>query len=195
MIKAFIFISIAITIAFTAGCSSGVGQQNSIPEEIKLITDSYIAERTGEEFFNAYIELAGTGISADSQNYNLVYRFNIPGKDYINEEIRIITDMNGDIINIPVPGIPGCTKDASLCEFNIDEKEAKKIAEDNGLSRGKKGFKTDFTWQPEYERYVWKISSVIDESEGTHGYRGSGEVIIINPASGAVLDKSEWFVR
>jgi hypothetical protein len=195
MKKIFFFIITAVFFISAAGCSSSTGQQKSVPEEIKRLADTYITERTGEELFESSFRYDSAKSSADSVYYNLVYRFSIPGKEYIDEEIKIIIDSSGTVINKPVQGIPECIKDPSQCEFNVSEREAVGIAEDNGLEKGKKGLLAEFVWQPEYSRYVWKVNSVTSESEGTHGYRGSGEVIIINPASGMVLDKSEWFVR
>jgi hypothetical protein len=188
-----ISLNILLVIVIMSGCSSSISQQIDAPEEIRNSADKYISERTGDEFFKSYINLLSAKTGADSL-YTLIYRFHIPGNPYIDEEIRIITDKNGKIRNAPVTGIPECMTDTASCEFNIDESEAIKIAVDNGLSKGK-GWRTDFAWQPEYNRYVWKISSVHYESEGTHGYRGNGEIIIIDPGKGMVLDKSEWYVR
>jgi hypothetical protein len=195
MKKIFFFLSIIVVISVIAGCSSAISQQIRVPEEVIEGTNQYIIQKTGDEFFNSFIKVDSERSSGDSDYFYVVYKLQDPDKKYIDEEIRIIVDSIGHIVNEPVPGIPDCINDKASCSFNIDEAEAKKIAADNGLSKGKKGWKSEFTWQPEYSRYVWKISSVEYESEGSHGYRGNGEVIIIDSSSGQVLDKSEWFVR
>jgi hypothetical protein len=195
MKRIFFFFNIVIVITGIAGCSSGIGQQNNVPEEVIAGTNEYIIQKTGEAFFNSYIKIDAGKSTGDSNYYNIVYKLQDPGKEYVDEEIKITVDSLGNIVNEPVPGLPDCINDKTACSFNVDEAEAKKIAADNGLSKGRKGWKTEFTWQPEYSRYVWKITSVEYESEGSHGYRGNGEVIIIDSSSGQVLDKSEWFVR
>jgi PBP1b-binding outer membrane lipoprotein LpoB len=194
MKKVMFYLNAAAVIILLSGCSSSISQQNSVPEEVYQVTDSFIIEKTGEQFFNSYIKASASESKADSIYYNVIYRFIIAELD-IDKEIVIIVNQSGNIVNDPVPGLPDCRKDTTSCQFNINESEAKKIAEDNGLSKGIKEWMTDFQWQPEYERYIWNISSVLNESEGTHGYRGNGEVILIDPSSGMVLDKSTWFIR
>ncbi len=59
---------------------------------------------------------------------------------------------------------------------------------------GIKDWKVEFKWEPKYNQYVWSILSTFEESQGSFGFRGNGEVMLIDPNSGEVLSKDTWRV-
>lgn len=192
MIKRIFFV---ITALILGGCSAS---QNAVqvPQNIVDRGNAYLMSRLSIKFFRQYITLDDKKSAVDSPYYHLVYRFSDPGRLYINETIMLTADMDGTIDeSFPPSGIPLCWKDTTLCTFNIDELLAVQIAKDNNLPKGIKDWKADFTWEGKFNRYIWKITSYKSESQGSNGYRGSGEVMMIDPAFGKVLDRSEWFVR
>jgi hypothetical protein len=189
----------AVTVLFIlAGCSSDVSSDanaQEIPAEIKERADAFIMTRTSIEYFRSYFKLDEKLSKLDTPYYSLAYRYQIPEKPFVDERVVIIIDTAGNISEKgSLPGIPVCVRDSAFCSFNIDEKGAIKIAEENGIGKGMK-LKAEFKWDEKYSAYIWEVLSVEESSEGTHGFRGRGEKILIDPNSGSVLDVSEWFVR
>jgi hypothetical protein len=80
-------------------------------------------------------------------------------------------------------------------ETDIDVKSAVEIARENGLSEGIKDWTVELKPVEKFSDCVWEIRSFKYESRGSHGYTGNGEQMIIDPVTGEVLEKKEWFVR
>ncbi|MBP7542614.1 MAG: hypothetical protein KA747_03300, partial [Ignavibacteriaceae bacterium] len=77
----------------------------------------------------------------------------------------------------------------------ITPNQAFKIAIKEGLKPGIKEWSQKFLWNAKFNRYVWQIISTLEESQGSQGFRGSGEEIIIDASTGEKLDFNEWKVR
>jgi hypothetical protein len=190
---------VLMTIVLSAGCGADISSETNaqnIPDEIIIRTNAYLMQRMSIDYFKEYISLDPQNSAADSPYYQVAYRFRIPGKDFVDEPLKIFTDMDGNVLDsMSIAGVPICVRDTALCSFNIDERSAINIAEKSGLKGSQDKLKTDFKWSTEFNRYVWEIRLIKEESQGSHGYRGSGETVVIDPNSGEVLHKGEWFVR
>lgn len=198
--KILLTIIFSSAVLFWAGCScsnaSSKQDETEIPKDIINKANKIISEKTGEEYFTKYISPDYSKSKKIGSNYYLVYRFVMPDKKYVDEEITMSVDSLGNPIEgTPIQGIPNCRTAGDNCSFRIDEAAAMKIAEDNNLEKGIKPWKTDFRWDAELEKYVWSIRTVFSESESSQGYRGSGKEMLIDPNTGAVISTEEWHVR
>ncbi len=181
---------------YACSCNCGLPPETDVPAKILNKTNNFIIARTGKDFFDKYIKPDFRRTKHDSSGYHMVYRLIMPDKPYVNEVIQFSTDDNGRILrNREITGIPDCTGSPSGCSFNIDEKQARQIAEDYGLSKGIKNWKIGFMWSSKFNKYVWHVLSTESEGRGTNGFRGSGEDITIDPNNGSVLDFSKWQVN
>ncbi|MBK8664156.1 MAG: hypothetical protein IPN18_21095 [Ignavibacteriales bacterium] len=167
-----------------------------VPEKIKEKVDNYIAAKTGEDFFVKYVSLNETASFFDSVKYYWVYDISIPGKEWVTGKIDLFTDSLGNIDQLmEVNGIPDCGTNPNGCSFDITPNQAFKIAIKEGLKPGIKEWSQKFLWNAKFNRYVWQIISTLEESQGSQGFRGSGEEIIIDASTGEKLDINEWKVR
>ncbi len=193
----FIIILFSTTSFLYNGCSCKTyGEDSQIPLNIFKKADSFIISKTGDEFFKKYITTDFIKSKHITPNYLMVYRFCMPEKPFINEEIRFTVDSAGSILKkYEVVGIPVCNTNPNNCDFVVDEKIAKQIATQNGLAKGIKDWKIDFEWESTYSKYVWIILSTNRENKGEFGYRGEGEKIIIDPNDASVLNKDTWKIN
>jgi len=167
-----------------------------VPESLKTKVDSWIAAKTGESFFTNYIKLNETASYFDSVKYYWVYDITIPEKDFVTGKIDLFTDTKGNIDPLmEVNGIPDCESNPSTCTFDITPQKALVIATKEGLKPGIKEWTLKFVWSQKFNRYVWQIISTLEESQGSNGFRGSGQELLLDASSGAKLDLSEWKVR
>jgi hypothetical protein len=167
-----------------------------VPEKIKEKVDNYIAAKTGEDFFVKYVSLNETASFFDSVKYYWVYDISIPGKEWVTGKIDLFTDSLGNIDQLmEVNGIPDCGTNPNGCSFDITPNQAFKIAIKEGLKPGIKEWSQKFLWNAKFNKYVWQIISTLEESQGSQGFRGSGEEIIIDASTGEKLDFNEWKVR
>lgn len=167
-----------------------------VPEKIKEKVDNYIAAKTGEDFFVKYVSLNETASFFDSVKYYWVYDISIPGKEWVTGKIDLFTDSLGNIDQLmEVNGIPDCGTNPNGCSFDITPNQAFKIAIKEGLKPGIKEWSQKFLWNAKFNKYVWQIISTLEESQGSQGFRGSGEEIIIDASTGEKLDINEWKVR
>jgi hypothetical protein len=181
-------------ILYSCACNCGSQEEAEIPSPIIKKADQIIVEKTGKEFFEAYVDLDLRRSKEKSDHYVMVYRLIIPDKPYVNEVIEFSVDKNGNLLKEKnVSGIPNCIE--GDCVFDIDEGRAREIAKEGGLEDGIVGWKTAFTWNAKHSRYVWQILSTEYETKGSEGYKGNGEEILIDANSGKILEKNEWFVR
>ncbi len=167
-----------------------------VPEKIKEKVDNYIAGKSGEDFFTKYVSLNETASFFDSVKYYWVYDISIPGKEWVTGKIDLFTDSLGNIDPLmEINGIPDCATNPDGCSFEITPNQAFKIATKEGLKPGIKEWSQKFMWNAKFNRYVWQIISTLQESQGSQGFRGSGEEIIIDASTGEKLDFTEWKVR
>lgn len=169
--------------------------RTEIPNYIIEKANALIIKQTGSTFFNDYIKINNDKCREIPGGYFLSYQFQMPGKDYIDEEISLIFDKNGNIQKeFEVTGIPQCTSGNTECSFDVSKEDALRIAKEAGMKEGIKNWEANFDWDSEQNRYAWIIRSTLTESMGSNGKRGTGERMLIDPNSGEVLAKSEWKV-
>jgi hypothetical protein len=195
----FIVLFIILFSFFNTGCSCGCGGDNEnveIPLNILRKSDQFIISRTGNEFFKKYITIDFSQSKHIPPNYLMVYKFYIPEKPFVDEIIRFNVDSIGNALKqFEVVGIPECNSNPMNCDFVVDEKIARQIATENGLSKGINDWKVDFVWDANYNKYVWQLLSTIKESQSEFGYRGEGEQISIDPTNASVIDKHSWKIN
>lgn len=191
-----VFFGLSI-ITYSCSCSNAsMNDQNKIPASVVKSSDNYIISKTGKEFFNKYISQDFDKSLSIPPDYFMVYKLFIPEKPFVDSEIRFTVDSLGNVAKQKeIVGIPDCTTDPANCNFIVDEKSARDIASEAGLEKGIKDWKTQFYWDSNYNKYVWKVLSTLNEKEGEFGYRGSGIELLIDPNSGKILSKNEWKVN
>lgn len=182
-----------------SGCSCKNILQNQpakIPDKILAKANLFVINKTGEDFFVKYITPDFNQSKHISPNYSIVYKLFIPEKPFVNSEIRFSTDSLGNVLKeYEIVGIPECYSNPSNCDFIIDELIARQIAASAGLEKGITQWKTEFTWDADYNKYVWYIFNTLSESKGEIGYRGNGREIVVDPNTSEVLAKKEWVVN
>jgi hypothetical protein len=175
-------------------CPSCSSQETSVPKEILVKANEFIKQKTGNDFFEKYISPDFVKTKYAPPYYFLTYRLIMPEKPYVNTVIQFSVDSNGTVVkNRDIIGIPDCQEGG--CSFKITEDEAIKIANDSGLEKGIKPWKTGFIWNPKHNQYIWDILSTSTEMQSSEGFRGSGKEIIIDPNSGLVLEMNDWHVN
>jgi hypothetical protein len=176
-------------------CDAGKDSPN-VPEEIVNRSDQFLISKTGNEFFNSYISSDYKRAVKTADGYLMVYNFSIPGKPGVEGEIKFNVDDNGNIISEKeISGIPDCLSNPANCTFNISKEEAVRIAADNGLRTGIKKWDVNFKWNSLHKKYVWEIKSVYSEAGEKNTYSATGETMLINTASGEVIETGEWMIN
>ncbi len=166
------------------GCGESSKSKSGIPENVIESADQYVISKTGEEFFNNYIKFDSENSKNDSPYYLVKYKFQIPEKDFVDEEIYFSLDEEGKILtHRKVYGIPDCAQNPQNCEFKITEDDAVKVASEVGVNEAEGNFKSDFTWSEILEKYVWKIQLLDYE------YENRGQEVLIDANNGIVLGK------
>ncbi len=179
---------------FIIGCRCGVEQETNIPANIVKKSNQQIISKTGEDFFHNYFSLNIADSKEVDSKYLMKYNFKIDGKPFVDKEISFVVDSLGNLADgQKLSGIPNCVNNA--CDYSVDETKAKQIADEQGLEKGIKNWKSDFVWNDKYENYVWEIISTSSESQGSNGYRGSGNEMIIDANNGKILESNSWHVR
>ena len=186
-------------ILFFNGCSCkpcSEKEEAQIPIEVLKKADQFIISKTGNDFFKKYITADFLQSKHIAPNYLMVYKFYMPEKPFVDELIRFTVDSSGKVITqYEVVGIPDCNSDPMGCDFVVDEKIAKQIANENGLPEGIKDWKVDFVWEAKYNKYVWKIISTNKETVLQDHDRAEGELIMIDPSNASVIEKESWRVN
>lgn len=196
-IFSFIFIVSISVVNIGCGCPK-CDKENSfeIPEFIIYAGNKFISEKTGEEFREKFIDIDFNLSKYNEPYYNLVYRFRMHDKIFVDEKIEFTLDSNGNIVDLfDIYGIPDCVINESNCEFNINENEVINIAEELNFEKGIKGWEIGFVFHPSYKIYVWIVLSTFNESEGSNGLRANGKELIINPFDGSIIAQNEWNIR
>lgn len=202
MIRVLIIVFFASIIVFGAvnliSCSNADNQNSSvdIPENIKRAADSLIIVKTGQDYFEEYITHDPEETKVIPHGFFMAYRFYIPQKPYIDERITFVLDSTGILRpDMEVTGIPDCAESPDNCLFIVDEKEARKIAEEAGLPKGIDEWGAEFMWSAQSGKYVWHIISTLEKRGGPDGFRGNGREMAIDPNTGEVIKDSEWNIR
>ena len=171
-------------------------EEVQIPENVIKKAGKFIISKTRGEFFNKYITADFSQSKHIAPNYLMVYKFYMPEKPFVNEQIRFTIDSTGNILKqYEIVGIPDCNLNPMNCDFIVDEQMAKQIASENGLSNGINEWKVDFVWDAKYNKYVWSLLSTLKESRGEFGYRGEGEKLIIDATNASVISKDSWKIN
>ena len=179
---------------YSCSClTCGSKEEAIVPLDVLEKADSFIVSKTGEHFFNNYIAIDFLRTKHTAPYYEMVYKFYIPEKSYIDALIKFTVDSVGNVVGKrDIIGIPSCRFYPLGCEFNIDEQTARQIATDNGLEEGIKEWKAGFMWNAKYGKYVWHFLSTLEEMEGEFGYRAKGKEVIIDPSNGEVIALNDW---
>ncbi len=179
---------------FSCSCSRADSQSN-VPENILKSSNRFIVSMVGQELFDNYIKPDFQETKKINSKYYMVYNFKIPDKPFVDNQIEFEVDSTGHILNREnVIGLPDCEADPGKCEFNVNEEQARQIAIENNFKEGIKDWKVIFKWDPKNNQYVWSILSTLEESQGTNGMRGNGEIMLIDPNSGKVISTDAWRV-
>lgn len=183
------------TVTFFACSCSCTDSQSSVPDQVLKNSNQFIISKVGKDFFDKNIKPDFQNTKKIGSQYLMVYSFNMPDKRYVDSKIKFTVDTTGQIVDKKnVSGLPDCLSNPEKCRFNIDEEQAKKIAKENEFKEGIKDWKVEFKWEPKYNQYVWSILSTLEESKGSFGFRGNGEILLIDPDSGKIISRDPWRV-
>ncbi len=186
-------LAVSAGITFFACSCSCTDSQSTVPDNVLKSSNRFIVSRVGQEFLDNYIKPDFQETKKINSKYYMVYNFKIPDKPYVDSKIKFEVDSTGSIINREnITGLPDCGADPGRCEFNINEEQARQIAKENNFKEGIKDWKVRFEWNPKNDQYVWSILSTFEESQGTNGMRGNGEIMLIDPNSGKVISTDTW---
>lgn len=98
----------------------------SIPASVQLISDKYIINKVGEEYFQKNFVFNEDLSTKDHQNPNYYVHYDFfPLKQYNeNATIQIIVFPNGGATEYTFgQPVPTCIKDATLCDFSLTHEE------------------------------------------------------------------------
>ena len=181
------------TAAFYSCSCSCTDSQSTVPDKILKNSNNFIISRVGQDFFEKYIKPDFQDTKEINSKYYMVYNFKISDKPYVDTKIKFTVDTTGRVIDkADITGLPDCLSNPEKCRFNIDEEQAKKIATENNFKQGIKEWKVEFKWEPKYNQYVWSILSTLTASQSSFGFRGSGEILLIDPDTGNIISKDTW---
>ena len=171
-------------------------EEGSVPLEVLSKADSFIIASTSKEFFDKYITADFARTRHTPPYYELAYKFFMPENPYVDAIIKFTVDSIGNVIkDRDIVGIPRCEIFPEECEFNIDEKTARKIASDMEFKEGIREWESGFLWDFKLQRYVWKILSTSSESGEEENYKATGQEMVIDPNTGDVLALNDWRVN
>jgi hypothetical protein len=189
----FLLLAVAGTVVLYSCSCSCTDSQKNVPDTVLKNSNDFIVSRVGEDFFNKYIKPDFRDTKEIKSKYYMVYSFKIPDKPYVDTKIKFTVDSTGRVTDKDnVIGLPDCLSSPEKCQFNIDKERAIQIAKDNKFEQGIKDWKTEFKWAPKYNQYVWSILSTLEESRGSFGMIGNGEILLIDPNTGEIISKEPW---
>jgi hypothetical protein len=186
-------LAFAGTFVFYSCSCSCTNSQSNIPDLVLKNSNKFIVSRVGQDFFDKYITPDFSNTKEINAKYYMVYSFKIPDKPYVDTKIKFTVDSTGRVTERDnVIGLPDCLSGPEKCQFNINKEQAVQIAKDNKFKQGIKDWKTEFKWEPKYHQYVWSILSTLEESRGSFGLTGNGEILLIDPNTGEIISKNPW---
>lgn len=180
-----------------------------IPDSLINKANDFVISKVGEQFFNSFIKYDSEKSRyspADSfciehpescaefllePHYYFVYSFKLPEKDYVDEIIEFVTDINGNVVpSREAYGIPKCTNNNCWENFPLIEKEeAIIIAQNNRLEEGIRDWIISFHfYSAEFDNYVWSVSNTLYQSSSESG----GKTLLIDASNGEVIQSSNW---
>ena len=198
-LPAIIFLSvlfIILEIIYSACSCKSCSEKNivlQVPESIFSKTDGYIQSKTGNTFFAEFIHADYIGSMKKNGKYEVKYNFRMLAFDFVDEEITIITDSLGNIIN--ESGIPNCMLRDEGCRFSIDRERAIEIGHKNNLPDGVKKWAVEFRWSSDVDQYIWHIIVTKSEFGSNENYKAEGEELMIDPVNGEVIKHRAWSIR
>jgi len=200
MVKQLFLIFFSLLLSFTyisCSCSKcNEEEKSAIPLEILKSADNFIISYAGEDFFEKNIKVDFHRSKYSAPYFEMVYWLSMEEKPYVHNKIIFSVDTLGNVVqDRGITGLPDCINNPSGCEFNINEEEAREIAREYGLEQGVKEWMVGFLWNEKHKKYVWHILNTLTASEGSHGFRGSGKEIMIDPFNGFILELNEWSVK
>ncbi len=191
-----LFVGVSLILFLSCSSAKYDYDDTDIPLYVFKNANKFIVSKTGETFFENYIQPDFENCVKVEDGYFLTYKLFVPEKPFVQGNIRFTVDTLGNVKqNLEIFGIPECIQKPSDCKFTIDEKSARAIAEQNGFEKGVKDWKVTFIYDPVYGRYVWNINSTLSENEGEFGYRAYGKEMIIDSSTGEVLSKNDWKIN
>lgn len=207
MIKKFLFkliplsavIIILVTATIITSCTCKIcndKEETFVPSEILEKANRFITASTGKDFFDKYITPDLNKTKYTPPYYEMVYKFSMPEKPYVDEIIKFTVDSSGNVMrNRDIVGIPKCINFPEQCSFNIDEQTARQIASNNALNEGIREWDAGFSWDFKMERYVWRILSTLTELGSGDHYKATGQEIVIDPNTGEILAFNDWRIN
>jgi len=184
---------------FYSGCTCkpcSEQEESEIPLSVLKKADQFIISKTGNDFFKKYITIDFSKSKHIPPNYFMVYKFYMSEKSFVDEVIRFNVDSTGNVLKqFEVVGIPDCNENPANCDFVVDEKIARQVATENGLSKGIKDWKVDFIWEAKYNKYIWKIITTSKQTLLQDHDRAEGDLIMIDPSNASVIEKESWRVN
>ncbi|MBU1678703.1 MAG: hypothetical protein KJ799_10135 [Bacteroidetes bacterium] len=171
-------------------------QPLEVPLEMYSSADSFLVSKVGKDFLAKYIHADYLRGKRTKDKFKLRYRFIMPEYSFVNEEIIIVTDTLGKIINPQgVAGIPTCAHEPDGCTFYVTESESKLIAEEESFPKGIRDWEISFRWAEAVNKYTWHVLSVEKEFGSGENYKASGREIYIDSISGEILKEREWEIK
>ena len=189
-------------------------RKNTIaPSYIFAKSDSIIISITGPDFFKRNFTLVKDGFFTEDDDpnipsafslrysspnsypedvvYSVLYKFSIPGKNWINEPIRFNFDSAGNILYGIPEGIPQYLHYPDSCIFNVNKEQAVAIARQAKFEEGYGAWKIRFgliQWTS-IRKYAWAIENCMTPNCGCPS---NGHTILIDPNTGVIFQKSDW---
>ncbi len=189
-------LSFSVSLGFvlnSCNCGCSIFSASDVPLNVLNKANDFIISKTGKEFFDKYITPDFALIKYKEPYYKMAYRFFIPDKPFVDELLTFSIDKNGKVDTTgEITGIPDYKNNPASCKFDINEKQAIKIAEDNGLKKGVNKWKVGLLWNQKYNQYLWHVLSTYSESGKGSNYNGSGKELLIDPNSGKVISANLW---
>ncbi|MBI5662480.1 MAG: hypothetical protein HZC46_10075 [Ignavibacterium album] len=106
-------LSIGILLVLITSCSGSKFDYDDtdIPIYVFKNAEKYIASKTGENFFENYIQPDFDNCTKVENGYFLVYKLYVPEKPFVKGDIRFMVDTLGNVNqNFEVFGIPECMR-------------------------------------------------------------------------------------
>ena len=179
----------------TVAISLPIQRARAIPRPVLCGAETLVVQRVGKPFFQKHMALdfsasrfsPGTESTA-APHWTVVYRVrnNKGAPNAIDVEVDGSGRPFGDQ---PVRGALDCVREPTACEFALDEGAARSAARKAGLAPGITPWNVQFQFvHGSWQRYAWTVLSTQGD-----GCNARGESYMIDPNTGRILEKSEWF--
>jgi hypothetical protein len=167
----------------------------AVPRRVLLGAETLVVRRVGRPFYQKHMILDAEAStfsqddwSAGGPHWTLTYR--VRGNRGSQSAVVVDVDRSGQAFgDQAVHGTADCAREPTACEFALDEKAARSVARKGGLAPGTKDWGVRLTFvNGSWQRYAWSVQS-------THGdgCDAGGESYLIDPDTGEIFERSEWF--